>query len=321
MRQADFSDAECLQATVAEAGTPPSRDGVGPSRVTTPPGPWLTVTEFLVHRFPGVARDAWIARLERGDVIDARGHAVSAQCPFEPHRKLFYYRSLSAETLIPFKETVLFRDDFIVVVDKPHFLPVIPSGRYLQETLLVRLKRSLGIDTLAPVHRIDRDTAGLVLFTLQPATRGAYHALFREHRVRKRYEAIAAWRPDLTLPLTRRTRLVQSSASFMQMHECEGVPNAETRIELLESRNGLARYELQPLTGQKHQLRVHLAALGIPILNDRLYPHLKAESTEDRADTGHQFCEPLQLLAQSLVFTDPFTGMHRHFESQRLLHL
>ena len=216
---------------------------------------------------------------------------------------------------------MLYRDQYIVVVDKPHFLPVIPSGRYLQETLLVRLKRSLGIDTLAPVHRIDRDTAGLVLFTLQPATRGAYHALFREHRVCKRYEAIAAMHPDLILPLTRRSRLVQSAASFMQMIECEGAPNAETRIDLLESRDGLARYRLQPLTGQKHQLRVHLAALGIPILNDRIYPHLTPEATGDAVTMEHRYREPLQLLAQSLAFIDPFTGLSREFQSEQRLHL
>ena len=305
----------------SQAGAPPSRDGVGASCVTTPPGPWLTVIEFLVQRFPGVTRDTWLARLACGDVVDALGFAVSWQCPFEPHRKLFYYRSLPPETPIPFDEVVLYRDKYIVVVDKPHFLPVIPSGRYLQETLLVRLKRSLGIDTLAPVHRIDRDTAGLVLFTLQPASRGAYHALFREHRVCKRYEAIAALRADLTLPLTRRTRLVQSADSFMQMSECEGTPNAETRIELLESRDGRARYGLQPLTGQRHQLRVHLAALGIPIVNDRIYPHLTAESTGDAGATERQYREPLQLLARSLAFTDPFTGEPRAFESERRLHL
>jgi len=317
MRQAEFTDARPF---LANTSVPPSRNGVGPSCVTTPLGPWPTVTEFLVQRFPGVTRDAWLARLAHGDVIDAQGGAVSSQCPFEAHRKLFYYRSLPDETPIPFKEVVLFRDDYIVVVDKPHFLPVIPSGRYLQETLLVRLKRSLGIDTLAPVHRIDRDTAGLVLFTLQPATRGAYHALFREHRVCKRYEAIAAWRPDLILPLTRRSRLVQSADSFMQMTECEGIPNAETRIELLDSRDGRARYSLQPLTGQKHQLRVHLAALGVPIVNDRIYPHLTADPTGDVGATERQYDEPLQLLAQSLAFTDPFTGAHRVFESAQRLH-
>ena len=315
------SEIDFSERSATDAGVPPNRNGVGPSCVTTPPGPWRTVAEFLVQRFPGVTPDAWHARLTGGDVIDALGSAVSLQCLFEPHRKLFYYRSLPPETPIPFKEVVLYRDQYIVVVDKPHFLPVVPSGRYLQETLLVRLKRSLGIDTLAPVHRIDRDTAGLVLFTLQPATRGAYHALFREHQVCKRYEAIAAMHPDLSLPLTRRSRLVQSAASFMQMIECEGAPNAETRIDLLESRDGLARYRLQPLTGQKHQLRVHLAALGIPILNDRIYPHLTAESFGDVVAIEHQYREPLQLLAQSLAFTDPITGVSREFQSEQRLHL
>ena len=162
-------------------------------------------------------------------MTDALGAPVAAEAPFTPHSKLFYYRRLPPEPRIPFDEAVLFQDDLIVVADKPHFLPVTPSGRYLQETLLVRLKRKLGIDTLAPVHRIDRETAGLVLFTVQPATRGRYQALFRERTAEKRYEAIA---PLLEgLPLIHASRLEEGD-SFMTMREVPGEPNAETHIEL-----------------------------------------------------------------------------------------
>src|SRR4051812_7920454 len=150
---------------------PPSRDGVGPSSVVLPDGTWTTITEFLIERFPGIPSETWLARMEAGDVLDADGRAIAAQQPYRPQARVYYYRALAAEPSIPFEETILFRDDYLVVADKPHFLPVIPSGRYLQETLLVRLKRSLGIDTLAPIHRIDRETAGLVVFTIQPSTR------------------------------------------------------------------------------------------------------------------------------------------------------
>ena len=212
---------------------------------------------------------------------------------------------------------MLYRDAFLVVADKPHFLPVTPAGGYLQETLLVRLKRSLGIDTLAPMHRIDRDTAGIVLFTIQPSTRDRYQGLFRERAVHKQYEAIAPWRPELTFPFEYSSRLGESPA-FMQMQEIEGTPNSATRIALLEVRGAFARYSLQPTTGQKHQLRVHMASLGMPIVNDRIYPELQPAPSSGQV---RDYNNPLQLLARSLAFTDPVTGEERFFESRRRLHI
>lgn len=293
---------------------PPARDGVGPSCVALPAGAWKTMLEFLVERFPSVGPAQWLARMECGEVIDADGHRVLPDHPYRPHTRLYYYRSLPTEARIPFEEAVLFRDDYLIVADKPHFLPVTPSGRYLQETLLVRLKRKLGIDTLTPMHRIDRETAGLVLFTIQPATRDRYQALFRDRQVSKEYEAIAAWRPDLSFPLMVRSRLVESE-TFMQMVETTGLPNAETEIALLDRKSDLARYALRPVTGQKHQLRVQMCALGMPILNDQIYPRLVSPHATD-ADYG----KPLQLLARSVSFTDPLTGAHRRFTSERRLH-
>ena len=296
-------------------GAPPQRDGVGASRVAMPAAGWDTIVEFLADRFPAIPAPEWAARMQRGEVIDQTGCAVPPQARFRPHAMLFYYRSVVDEAPIPFEETVLFQDAHIVVADKPHFLPVTPSGGYLQETLLVRLRRRLGIEQLAPVHRIDRDTAGLVLFCIDPAARDRYQGLFREHKVTKSYEAIAGWRDDLLLPLVRRSRLIESKA-FMQMCEISGAPNAETTISMLERHGPLARYRLQPLTGQKHQLRVHMAALGIPICNDRLYPVLQAaHSAQSPAD----YRNPLQLLARTLAFYDPITGAARHFDSDRSL--
>ncbi|MGY4828701.1 pseudouridine synthase [Sphaerotilaceae bacterium SBD11-9] len=290
----------------------PSDDGVGRSCVALPEGPWATQIEFFVHRFPRIPPEEWLARMQRGDVTDARGAAVQPHAPFTPHSKLFYYRRLPAEPPIPFEEAVLYQDELIVVADKPHFLPVTPSGRYLQETLLVRLKRKLGIATLAPVHRIDRETAGLVLFTVQPHTRGRYQALFRERTAEKRYEAIAPWRDGL--PSIYRSRLEEGD-SFMTMREVPGEPNAETHVELLQPLGALARYGLRPMTGKRHQLRVHMAALGIPILNDLIYPTLQPDTLQP------DYSRPLQLLARSLAFVDPVSGESRRFESgHRLAH-
>lgn len=293
----------------------PPRDGVAASRVALPAAGWDTVAAFLVDRFPAIPAKLWVERMQRGEVVDQDGCVLPPDSRFRPHAMLFYYRSVADEVPVPFHETVLFQDAHIVVADKPHFLPVTPSGTYLQETLLVRLKRRLGIDQLSPLHRIDRDTAGLVLFCIDPAARGRYQALFRDHAVAKCYEAIAPWRDDLELPVVRRSRLVESAA-FMQMTETGGTPNAETAVSMIERRGDLARYRLQPVTGKKHQLRVHMAALGVPILNDRLYPVLQPAPP---ADQPVDYRLPLQLLARTLTFRDPLTGAARHFESRLVL--
>ena len=287
------------------------RDGVGPSCVSLPAGPWATMLDFLVQRFPGIAAEVWQQRLLLGDVVDEQGAQVTPERAYQPDLHLYYYRSVPDETPIPFEEAVLFQDEHLVVADKPHFLPVTPSGSYLQQTLLVRLKRRLGLADLVPLHRIDRDTAGLVLFSVQPATRGIYQGLFRQHTMRKTYQATARWDPTLPWPLRRETR-IGDSAHFMQQQELPGLPNTSTLIEPLAVHGALARYQLQPITGHRHQLRVHMNALGLPILGDGIYPTLTPEGHTNPA-------LPLQLLAQALEFTDPLTGLVRRFESERRL--
>ena len=298
----------------------PTKNGVGPSVVGLPKddqSQWRTITDFLTERFPAIPRATWLQRMADGDVEDEFGVAVTSERPYKGHIRVYYYRDLEVEPRIPFDEVILHQDEHLIVVDKPHFLPVTPSGKYLQETVLVRLKRKLGIDTLIPIHRIDRDTAGLVLFSIQPATRDAYQALFRDRAVHKTYEAIAPWRPDLhhesSFPLTRHSRIVESEG-FMTQTEVEGTPNALTHIQVLEVKGNLARYQLKPVTGKRHQLRVHMNALGLPILGDGIYPVLTPEGQID-------YENPLQLLAKSIEWLDPITQEVRRFDSQRELKL
>ncbi len=273
---------------------------------------WQTITDFLTQRFPAIPRTTWLQRMADGDVEDEFGKPVTADRPYQGHIRVYYYRDLEAEERIPFDEVILHQDEHLIVVDKPHFLPVTPSGKYLQETVLVRLKRTLGLNDLVPIHRIDRDTAGLVLFSVQPATRDAYQALFRDRAVHKTYEAIAPWRADLMFPLTRESRIVEDKSEgrgFMTQTEVEGLPNALTHIQVLEVKGNSARYQLKPVTGKRHQLRVHMHALGMPIQGDGIYPVLTTEGQID-------YDNPLQLLAKAIEWVDPISKEVRRFESR-----
>ncbi|MGJ7608233.1 pseudouridine synthase [Variovorax sp. LT1R20] len=292
----------------------PTRDGVGPSCVGLPHGAWPTIAEFLIERFPAITRDAWLERIAAGDVIDEHRAPVTVERRYESPLRVYYYRTLDGEVHIPFEAQVLFQDDQLVVADKPPFLPVTPTGKYLQESLLVRLKRKLRIDDLVPLHRIDRSTSGLVLFSVRRETRGAYQQMFPERRIAKHYEAVVPWQAGVSsVPDIYRSRLVDDE-HFMRMREEPGEPNSETHIVVQETLGNRALLRLSPVTGRKHQLRVHCLALGMPIENDPIYPVLLPENTDD-------FDKPLQLLAKSVAFQDPVTGDLRSFTSPRSLSL
>lgn len=289
----------------------PLVDGVAPSRQTLPAGHWATVLDFLAERHPVVGADAWVARMCAGRVVDETGRRVNPESPYRAGACVYYYREPAEETRVPFEEGILHLDEQLLVADKPHFLAVAPAGRFLRETLLVRLKRRTGIDTLVPVHRIDRETAGVVVFSVNPSTRGAYASLFQRREVLKVYEALSASRPALDFPVTRRSRIV-AGEPFFRMKEMEGEPNSETRVDVLGSRDEGTLYEARPLTGRKHQVRLHLAALGMPVLNDRLYPEALPVAPDE-------FSAPLKLLARSVSFRDPLNGRVHYFKSEREL--
>ena len=262
---------------------------------------------FLREWFPDVEFSIWHARMAKGEVVDQTGLKLTPDSPYRAGACIFYYRELENETPIPVLESVLYQDEHILVADKPHFLPVTPAGRFLKETLLVRLKNKLRLEHLVPIHRIDRETAGIVLFSLNPASRGAYVSLFQNRKVTKVYEALAITNSELTFPLTRRSRIVRGEP-FFRMKEVIGEPNSETRIEVLQQFGHLTLYKLHPVTGKKHQLRLHLAALKIPIINDRLYPDLSSNESDN-------YSNPLKLIARSVSFLDPLTGHDRYFAS------
>lgn len=282
------------------------------SLVHLPQGSWSTVLDCLCSRFPNIDRATWLDRIHRGRVLNAQDKPLSADEPYQAGLQVRYFREVPEEVSIPFQEQVLYVDEHLVVVDKPHFLPVQPAGRYVNETLLGRLSRYFNSTDLTPLHRIDRLTAGLVLFSCNPATRGAYQALFRERRMAKTYEALAPALPKLAFPQTVRSRIVSATEPFFLMEEVAGQANSETYIEVLEQRQTLWRYLLKPITGRKHQLRVQMAGLGAGICHDPFYPQLQARQERESDDYGR----PLKLLAQKLAFTDPLTGVPRSFCSQ-----
>lgn len=313
----------------------------------------LGLLDFLCTRFPHVPRSEWQARFALGLVQDASGQALPADAPCQPQQRVYYSRRLPDEAPIPVREAVLFEDESIVLADKPHFLPVTPSGRYVRETLLYRLREKLHCPTLSPAHRIDRDTAGLVLFTKRPEQRAAYQNLFRDRLVEKTYHAWASpldvmaagitdWLPEWqgrsaaqrwaqlqSEGVQLQAWMARSPLHLMQMQavaaHLQGKSNAQTHIKVIAAQaaatpenventtKNLCCYELRPSTGQRHQLRLQMCALGVPIVGDGIYPVLTPEHPAPHTQA------PLQLLARELRFADPISGQLRHFVSRKVL--
>ncbi|WP_229218079.1 pseudouridine synthase [Rugamonas apoptosis] len=302
-----------MAANAHKHGKPPlpMRDGVMPSYLWLQGGDWPDMLTFMAERFPAVSEADWRTRMEKGGVVDASGTPLLPHSPYQRGIRIFYYRELEVETPIPFHEEILFQDEDLLVVDKPHFVPMIPTGRFLHESLLVRLKKKLGMEELTPIHRLDRETAGVVIFSCRQVTRGAYQSLFQKRAIEKEYEALAAPLAGYDFPFTYRSRMVDGDQFFV-MKEAPGEPNSETVIDVIEQRADATLYRLRPHTGRKHQLRVHMAALGVPIVNDAFYPVALPCKQDDVS-------QPLKLLARAIAFDDPFTGERRQFFSRRTL--
>jgi tRNA pseudouridine32 synthase/23S rRNA pseudouridine746 synthase len=291
----------------------PQRRGVDPVRLRLPDtGTWATVRDHLVARLgPAVPAARIDAMFAAGEVHGADG-PLAPDAAYRPGASIWFHRELPEEVPVPFGIHVLHRDERLLVVDKPHFLATTPRGGHVVETALSRLRHDLALPRLSPAHRLDRLTAGVVMFVIRPELRGAYQTIFRDRLVRKEYEAVAPYDPGLALPRTVESRIVKERG-VMAAREVPGEPNARSHVELLEHRDGLARYRLRPETGRTHQLRVHMNSLGVPILGDPVYPDVLAQAAPG------DFSRPLQLLARVLEFDDPVTGEPRRFVSRRTL--
>jgi len=279
----------------------PPRDGLGPARLRVRGGP---LGDELLTRFgPEVA-----AKAIAGEVVDQHGVVLDPATVLPAGASVYLYRDLRDEVPVPFDIPVLYQDEDIVVVDKPHFLATMPRGRHVAQTALVRMRRELGLPELSPAHRLDRLTAGVLLFTARRELRGAYQTMFARGAVHKTYVARAAANPHVTLPRVVQSRIIKRRGHLQAVEE-PGEPNAETLVESM-SPDGL--YRLTPRTGRTHQLRVHMASLGMPIYGDPLYPNVISVPDDD-------FSQPLRLLAQRIEFQDPVSGALRRFVSSRRL--
>jgi tRNA pseudouridine32 synthase/23S rRNA pseudouridine746 synthase len=274
------------------------RDVLGPARLRLQGG---NVADEFGRRFGPAA----MAKVVAGEVFSADGVVLDARTEMPAGSFVYHYRDLPDEVVVPFDVPVLYRDDTIVVVDKPHFLATMPRGSHIAQTALVRLRRELDLPELSPAHRLDRLTAGVLLFTVRREVRGAYQTMFARGEVAKTYLAMSSAQPGLVGPQVVSNRIIKQRGVLQARIE-PGEPNAETHIEPL----GGGRYRLTPRTGRTHQLRLHMANLGVPIDNDPLYPTVLPVQPVD-------FTAPLRLIAQRLEFDDPLTGEHRRFVSSR----
>ncbi len=278
----------------------------------------ITVYQFLTAQFPHIAAEDWQQRILQHKVHWKDGTCIDLSTRCQPKQRVYYYREVQQETKVPFDEQILFENDRFMIVFKPHFLPVTPSGNYVNECLVHRLRIRMGIDTITPAHRLDKDTAGIMLFTKTPEYRGTYHNLFMNNLIHKQYHAIAKLTPEVKSRANLSTpqhwdvksRIVRSSPSFL-MQNVEGEINAHSKIQLIKIEGDRGLFELEPITGKTHQLRVHMQKLGMPIVNDRFYPTLQPESKPD-------FNAPLKLLAIRLKFIDPIDFQAHDFSCDEI---
>ena len=305
----------------------PVRDGVNATRLRLPDeGPWETALDYMMHRWGHIDPPGIEDRFDAGEIVGQAGLALDRRTPMHDPTFIWYYRSLPPEARIPVELNILHQDDHLLVVDKPHFLPTTPGGTYIQESALVRLRNQLGLPDLIPMHRLDRMTAGILLLSTNPETRGKYQVLFEKRQVQKEYECVSAAEPALghpavDFPVVVRNRMTKSR-SYLLAEVIDGEPNAETRIERLRTFDAAggpndgpdggphrrALYRLEPHSGKTHQLRVHMASLGLGIVNDAFYPELLDKAPDNYAN-------PLQLLARGIRFVDPISGRPVEYRS------
>jgi tRNA pseudouridine32 synthase / 23S rRNA pseudouridine746 synthase len=297
-----------------------------PSKVRTPNdvSQWPSALEFLSEKFPSIPKATWLDRMTRELVHWQNGDLITVNSPCLASTHIMYYREVTSEPVIPFDHEVIYQDNEIIVVDKPHFLPVTPGGIYVNECLLNRIRKQFDNEDIVPIHRLDKDTAGLVIFSRNPMSRGCFTQLFANRQIEKSYQAVAQVNSSQSdfgnqKSWEVKNHIKRGNPGFVWTQGAGDV-NAYSEIILEDTAQDLGLFRLIPHTGKTHQLRLHMMAIGMPILNDRFYPKiLPFEDKLDSETTTSQFSSPLQLLASSLRFTDPLNGFKHVFKTKRHL--
>ncbi len=277
--------------------------------------PYPSILEFLTSKFPNISEPVWRQRIIEGK-ISYKDEIITLNTQYKPNCHLQYYREVEKEIIIPYDEEILYQDDNIIVVDKPHFIPVTPSGNIVNESLIYRLKKKFKFEDIKTIHRLDMATAGVVMFSINNKTHNQYLNLFKERKIEKTYEAIT----HLPHNKNRKEWIIENE--IVKSEECfflmkignNGANNAKTFVRLKEKKDNKYLFELKPITGRKHQLRLHLSQITGGIINDRFYPTLLSEKKYD-------YNNPLQLLAKKLEFIDPITNKKMMFQSKKELRL
>lgn len=301
-----------------------------------------TIADYLIARFYPNNPQIIHARFNTGEVRLDDGTILTSDSPYMPGERIWYFRELADEPQLPSDMPVLYEDEHVLAIDKPHFLPTTPRGSYIAQTALTKLRVREQNPLLIPIHRLDRPTAGVLLFAKTVEARRPFQMMFQHRQVSKTYRAVAPVPADAAaaeralsaqgLQVRSHIQKIRDQLQIQQLSEQEcaaqGVePNTLTTVKILrtftpsaqavegwraEPNREWALYDLAPHTGKTHQLRAHLNMLSSPILGDVLYPQVLPDAP-DRPEY------PLQLLAYSLHFEHPITGERVDLYSGRSL--